>query len=138
VHNAGRFQIPMTNQTREPRGPEFEQATARVDRFLAKPAVATEVAEGREERAEMNRTYAMNLAAIRKAADLTQAALAERLGMDQGSVSRLENRQDMLLSTLASYLRAIGVENAPIVVTVHGVDYAPDLNSLGAKKAEAA
>ncbi|HTJ71623.1 MAG TPA: helix-turn-helix domain-containing protein [Actinospica sp.] len=128
----------MTNQTREPRGPEFERATARVDRFLAKPEVAMDVAEGRDARAEMNRAYAMNLAMIRKAADLTQAELAERLGTDQGSVSRLENRQDMLLSTLASYLRATGVDGVSIVVTVHGEEYALDLGSLGVTQAEAA
>jgi DNA-binding XRE family transcriptional regulator len=128
----------MTNQTREPRGPEFERATARVDRFLARPEVAADVAEGRDARAEMNRAYAMNLAMIRKAADLTQAELAERLGTDQGSVSRLENRQDMLLSTLASYLRATGVDGASIVVTVHGEEYALDLGNLGVTQAEAA
>ncbi len=44
----------------------------------------------------------------------------------------------MLLSTLASYLRATGVEGASIVVTVHGEEYALDLNNLGAKQAEAA
>lgn len=122
----------MTSQTNEPRGPEFERATARVDRFLAQPDVAADVAAGREARAEMNRAYAMNIAMIRKAADLTQAELAERLGTDQGSVSRLENRQDMLLSTLASYLRATGADAASIVVTVHGAEYALDLSSLGA------
>lgn len=128
----------MTNQTHEPRGPEFERATARVDRLLAKPEVAVDVAEGREARAEMNRAYAMNLAMIRKAADLTQTELAERLGTDQGSVSRLEKRPDMLLSTLASYLRATGADAVSIVVTVHGAEYALDLNSLGAKQTEAA
>jgi DNA-binding XRE family transcriptional regulator len=128
----------MTNQMPEPRGREFERATARVDRLLAKPEVAVEVDEGREARAEMNRAYAMNLAMIRKAADLTQAELAERLGTDQGSVSRLEKRPDMLLSTLASYLRATGADAASIVVTVHGTEYALDLGTLGAKQAETA
>jgi len=80
----------------------------------------------------------MNLATIRKAADLTQAEPSERLGTDQGSVSRLENRQDMLLSTLASYLRATGADGASIVVSLHGTEYALDLNNLGAKQAEAA
>ena len=111
---------------------------SRIDRFLARPEVATEVAEGRHARTEMNRAYAMNLAMIRKAADLTQAEIAERLGVDQGSISRLENRQDMLLSTLASYLRASGADGVSIVVTVHGEEYALDLNSLVAKKAETA
>ena len=128
----------MASPTNEPRGPEFERATARIDRFLSKPEVAAAVAEGREARAEMNRAYAMNLAMIRKAADLTQAELAERLGTDQGSVSKLENRQDMLLSTLASYLRATGADAVSIVVTVHGAEYAFDLTNLSGKQAEAA
>jgi DNA-binding XRE family transcriptional regulator len=128
----------MASPTNEPRGPEFERATARIDRFLSKSEVAAGVAEGREARAEMNRAYAMNLAMIRKAADLTQAELAERLGTDQGSASKLEDRQDMLLSTLASYLRATGADAVSIVVTVRGAEYAFDLTDLSGKQAEAA
>jgi hypothetical protein len=70
----------MTNQTPEPGGSELERATARIDRFPAKPEVASDVPEGRWARAEMNRAYAMNLAMIRKAIDLAQAELAERPG----------------------------------------------------------
>ena len=47
----------MASPTNEPLGPEFERATARIDRFLSKPEVAAAVAEGREARAEMNRAY---------------------------------------------------------------------------------
>lgn len=120
----------MTSKPRDPRGPQFERATARVDAFLAKPEVAADLAAGAAARAEMNRAYAMNLAMIRKAADLTQTELAERLGTDQGSISRLENRQDMLLSTLASYLRATGADAASIVVTIHGTQYSLDLTGM--------
>lgn len=128
----------MATPTSEPRGPEFERATAKVDQFLSKPEVAADVAAGREARAEMNRAYAMNLAMIRKAADLTQAELAKRLGTDQGSVSKLEKRQDMLLSTLASYLMATGADAVSIVVSVHGTEYAFDLTSLDPGAAEVA
>jgi hypothetical protein len=55
----------------EPRGPEFERATSRVDRLLSKPEVAAAVAEGREARQEMNRADAMNSAMIREAVDRT-------------------------------------------------------------------
>jgi DNA-directed RNA polymerase specialized sigma subunit len=48
------------------------------------------------------------LQAIRKAQGLTQKAIAERLGIEQVSVSRLENRADMLITTLASYIEAMG------------------------------
>ena len=128
----------MTTSTNEPRGPVFERATSKVDRLLSKPEVAADVAAGREARAEMNRAYAMNLAMIRKAADLTQAELAERLGTDQGSVSKLESRQDMLLSTLASYLKATGADAVSIVVSVRGVEYALDLTGSDTGKTEAA
>jgi hypothetical protein len=61
----------VTSPTNGPRGPEFERATSRVDRFLSKPEVAATVAEGRAAREEMNRVDAMNLAMIRKADDHT-------------------------------------------------------------------
>lgn len=45
---------------------------------------------------------------LRKARDLTQARLAETLGVKQENISRLEKRSDLLLSTLRSYVRAMG------------------------------
>jgi DNA-directed RNA polymerase specialized sigma subunit len=45
---------------------------------------------------------------LRKARSLTQVAVAERLQVDQGSVSRLESRTDMYLSTLREYIEALG------------------------------
>jgi DNA-binding XRE family transcriptional regulator len=47
---------------------------------------------------------------LRKARDLTQAQLAEHWGKDQASISQLEKRADMLLSTLRSYVEAMGGE----------------------------
>jgi transcriptional regulator with XRE-family HTH domain len=61
----------------------------------------------------------IDLSSIRGAAGLTQVQLAERLGMTQGQVSRTERQADLLLSTLAAYLRALGVQ-AELVVTVPG------------------
>ena len=52
----------------------------------------------------------IDLAAIRRAAGVTQVQLAERLGVGQGQVSRTERQSDLLLSTLIAYLRALGVE----------------------------
>ena len=51
---------------------------------------------------------AMPLDKIRKARELTQVAVAERLETDQGAVSRIENRTDMYLSTLQEYVEALG------------------------------
>lgn len=50
----------------------------------------------------------MSLRALRKALDLTQAEVAERLGVGQDTVSRYEQRTDMLLSTLQAYLESMG------------------------------
>ncbi len=50
----------------------------------------------------------MTLRDLRKAMGQTQVELAARLGLKQENVSRVEQRTDMLLSTLDSYLRALG------------------------------
>ncbi|WP_316978940.1 helix-turn-helix domain-containing protein [Shumkonia mesophila] len=50
----------------------------------------------------------MTLRDLRKARDLTQARLAEMLDIGQDSVSRLEQRSDLMLSTLRGYVSALG------------------------------
>ena len=50
----------------------------------------------------------MTLRDLRKAQDLTQERMAELLGVGQDNISRLESRADMLLSTLRSYVAAMG------------------------------
>jgi len=45
---------------------------------------------------------------LRKLAGLTQAGLSKTLGQPQGNISRLEKNSDMLLSTLNSYVEALG------------------------------
>ena len=59
----------------------------------------------------------IDLAEVRRAAGVTQVQLAVALKMSQGQISRIERQRDMLLSTLAAYLTALGVE-AQIVVQV--------------------
>jgi transcriptional regulator with XRE-family HTH domain len=49
-----------------------------------------------------------SLQSLRKAHRKTQEKLAATLGIGQDSVSRLEQRSDMLLSTLREYVAAIG------------------------------
>jgi DNA-binding Xre family transcriptional regulator len=53
---------------------------------------------------------AIDLAELRGALDLTQEELAERLEIAQSNVSRLENRDDMLISTLRQVVEAVGGE----------------------------
>jgi transcriptional regulator with XRE-family HTH domain len=48
------------------------------------------------------------LAEARTRAGLTQTEVAERLGIGQSDVSKLERRSDVRLSTLRAYARAIG------------------------------
>lgn len=50
----------------------------------------------------------MDLADLRRALELTQASLAETLGVGQAEISKLENRSDMLLSTLRKFVQAMG------------------------------
>ena len=51
---------------------------------------------------------AMPLQQLRNAREMTQTRLAEVLEMDQGNISKLEKRTDMYLSTLRSYIEAMG------------------------------
>ena len=50
----------------------------------------------------------MTLRDLRKARELTQARMAEELGITQDGVSRLEKRSDLLLSTLRKSVEAMG------------------------------
>lgn len=50
----------------------------------------------------------MTLRELRKARKLTQVRMAKALGVTQDSVSRLEKRSDLLLSTLRKTVQALG------------------------------
>jgi transcriptional regulator with XRE-family HTH domain len=45
---------------------------------------------------------------LRKARNLTQAQLAESLGIRQATIAQLEKRSDLMISTLRSYVEALG------------------------------
>jgi transcriptional regulator with XRE-family HTH domain len=51
---------------------------------------------------------AMPLDELRRARQMTQARLAESLGVNQGEVSKIEHRTDLYLSTLTEYVEALG------------------------------
>ena len=53
-------------------------------------------------------TDEMTLRDLRKARNQTQARVAERLGINQENVSRIEQRSDLLISTLSGYVEAMG------------------------------
>ena len=50
----------------------------------------------------------MTLRELRRARKLTQVRMAKKLGITQDSVSRLEKRSDLLLSTLRKTVEAMG------------------------------
>jgi len=51
-----------------------------------------------------------NLAELRRAVGVTQVAAAERAEMTQSELSKIERREDHLVSTLRRYVRALGGE----------------------------
>lgn len=50
----------------------------------------------------------LSLQQLRKAREQSQHELAHKLGVKQAEISRLERRTDMYLSTLRSYVEAMG------------------------------
>lgn len=74
----------------------------------------------------------MTLQELRRARKLTQVSVAKALGITQDSVSRLEKRSDILLSTLRKTVRVMGgnlslvaefPDRAPVVLS--GIAEAP-------------
>ncbi len=108
----------------------FIRGNDRISRLAQRPDIAAEVAQVRVGMAEADRTYAMGLAALRQAAELTQVELARRMGITQAAISRMEQPHDLLLSTLNSYLQAIGGTARMIVSFADGHETILDLGQL--------
>jgi len=53
-------------------------------------------------------TLELTLRQLRESLEMTQADLAEQLDIGQHSVSRMESRGDIKLSTLRTYIEALG------------------------------
>ncbi len=51
---------------------------------------------------------ALALARLRESRNLTQQQLARTLNVSQANVSRIEHEEDLYISTLRSYVRALG------------------------------
>ena len=83
--------------------------------------------KARRARIEARAMELATLKDLRQAAQQTQAQLAATLGVGQDTISRLEKRSDMLLSTLRHYVESMGGElnlvaqfpNRPPVVIEH-------------------
>jgi transcriptional regulator with XRE-family HTH domain len=73
----------------------------------------------------------LNLRELRRLRRLTQARLSKKLKIGQEGVSRMEKRSDLYLSTLRSYVEAVGGEltlvarfpdRPPVVLSGFGLD----------------
>ncbi len=62
----------------------------------------------RHERVGLEAMPLATLKGLRKGAKRTQEDLAKTLGVGQDTISRLEKRSDMLLSTLRHYVESVG------------------------------
>lgn len=60
------------------------------------------------ERARVELAEALTLYELRKAREMTQSQLARALDTTQPGVSRIEHQTDLYLSTLRSYVEALG------------------------------
>ena len=85
----------------------------------------------RQQRVEARAMELATLKDLRLAAQQTQEQLAATLGVGQDTISRLEKRSDMLLSTLRHYVESMGGKlelvahfpnRPPVVIEHRGVD----------------
>lgn len=93
---------------------EFEDITEEIASEIAAAGFDMEtgpvLTQYRNELRDADRDYALGLAQLRKAFELTQVAMAELLGTTQGNVAKIERRRDLLLSTLEHYISVLGGE----------------------------
>lgn len=108
----------------------FIRGNDRIERLAERPDLADDVARIRRDMEDADRAYAMGLAALRQAAELTQVELAKKLGVSQAAVSRMEQPHDLLLSTLNAYLQAVGGHARVIVQFADGHEVDLDLSAL--------
>lgn len=79
-----------------------------LDKMKERIKMSPEREERISQRAQMLIEEEMTLRELRKVQQLTQESMAKLLGIEQDSVSRMERRTDMLLSTMSSFVTAMG------------------------------
>jgi DNA-binding XRE family transcriptional regulator len=94
-----------------------------------------------ESRAEVERRVQETLAMmpleeLREARELTQTQLAQVLRVSQGAVSKVERRADMYISTLRSYVLAMGGELQIRAVFPEGEVIINQFEDIGARSRE--
>lgn len=85
----------------------FSELRAKIE---ADPTRAARLAEAERQLAAEQAAFDHTLAEVRRARAYTQEQLARSLGVSQAQVSRIEHQTDLYLSTLQSYLAAMGGE----------------------------
>lgn len=112
---------------------------ARAELLKNERAAAAHAALG-EEIAERVALKKATLGELRRALGLTQAQLAEMLGLGQGDISRLERRRNLYLNTLARFVEATGGRlriSAVYGETEVTLDLRDDLTDQASEPAEA-
>ncbi len=93
-----------------PAAQEWEDWAEVAANDLADPTFVALVDEINSDQVEWANEYAATLATLRKAVNLTQAEIAVRLGASQPEVSKIEHRDDVLVSTLRAFVDALGAD----------------------------
>jgi len=84
---------------------KFTELTARLHES---PEALEQASRARERLAEELEAYQHTLGQIRRAREMTQTQLAMALEVGEREVSRIEHQADLFVSTLRSYLHALG------------------------------
>lgn len=106
-----------------------DEIAAEIAAAAADPVAGPVLTQFRNELLDADRSYALGLAQLRKAFELTQAAMAQRLGTTQGNVAKIEHRDDILISTLNGFIGALGGE-VKIIATFDGHEVEVGLGAL--------
>lgn len=105
--------------------PKTKPYEALHERVLARPGAKEHLAKLRQEY-----LAEIGLYELRRSQEISQTVLAERLGVTQPAISKLENAEDLRLSTLRDYVEALG---GRLEIRVHfdGEDVTLDLSGRG-------
>jgi len=80
------------------------------NKFSALRAGMTPAAQARAAARAESMLVEMQLQALRKSRKATQSEVAKAMHVEQAAVSKLERREDMYISTLREYVKALGGE----------------------------
>ena len=101
----GKAEQTLRIAPRSPEGREEDEMSTLTERMARLPPARRKRVD---ERALALITEEMSLRDLRRARKQTQVRIAEKLRINQENVSRLEQRSDLLISTLSGYVAAMG------------------------------